>query len=605
MKIQKSAKRDIARRANIPYYGIKEIERLASFPRLNPNPVLELNMSGSITFCNKAAMDVSKYAGSSGPASLIPKDIRDILRTFKLKKNTPVSVDREVSAGGRVFNERIYMVREYNVVRIYAIDATPKFIAERALEDSEKKLRIIFDGAPDGIAMVDYKTRHFFLWNKAMARYLGCSNGELNKMTIVDIHPRESVREVIKTFERLYRREITLAKDVPIKRRDGSIVYADINSFKISLSGKTYMVGFFRDVTEAKNAKDAMVEWEKRYELIIAVASQVAYDYNIKDGSIRWGGEIKRILGYPPSALQDNVEQWAGKIHPDDRKEAIRLLNIAIRDASEYDAEYRFRHKDGHYMWIRDHGFFIRGPSGQADRMLGLMRDITEAKGLDQIKTELVRAVSHELKTPIGMSKMALDMFRTAMANWDMKRLLESRTILEKNMARLDKDVENILQLFALDSLEKAVIIRRCCVKGVVNDVIKEIRPLANQKHIRILADLPRSSAYIVISKSELKTLVYNLVDNAVKFTQKGTVVVRVRRRKRAVVIIVKDTGIGVIPEHRDRIFKRFFKGHPAMPGTGLGLVICRNITQRHGGTIRLESKGQGRGTKIIVSLPR
>lgn len=355
---------------------------------------------------------------------------------------------------------------------------------------------------------------------------------------------------------------------------------------------------------EIIKTSDAVAEQKKIYDLVVAATGQVVYDYNIENGGIAWSGNIKDVTGYEARMMRDDIHEWMDKIHSDDKPEAARLLKIAIRDKTPYDCEYRFRHKDGHYIWIHDRGFFLTDRLGRPARMLGVMQDISESKGLEEVKKQLIRAVSHELKTPIGMSKMALDMFRVALDNWDMHRLKEARAILEKNMNRLDKDTENILRLFALEAIERAAAKRRCSVKGIVGDVVKQVKYMADYKHIKIRVCIPRRFDTVIMSKAELRAVIYNLIDNALKFTQKGSISIKTRGRPGWVDLIVKDTGMGMSREEKNKLFKRFFKGHPAMPGAGLGLVICQDIVRRYGGVVEAYSRGPGKGATITVSLP-
>ena len=128
--------------------------------------------------------------------------------------------------------------------------------ADEALRESEERFRAIFDNAPDGILLADVETKKFFSGNKMVCQMLGYSQEEIKGLGIMDIHPKENLPYVLEQFEKQARREITLALDIPVKRRDSSIFYADINSFPMTLAGKAYIVGIFRDITERKKAEE-------------------------------------------------------------------------------------------------------------------------------------------------------------------------------------------------------------------------------------------------------------------------------------------------------------------------------------------------------------
>jgi PAS domain S-box-containing protein len=136
-------------------------------------------------------------------------------------------------------------------------------LAEEALQESEQRFKAIFDNAADGILLADMENKKFYSGNSMICKMLGYSKEEIQNLEIKDIHPEEDLPYVIEQFENQASGKLTLAKDIPVKRKDGGVFYADINSFLITLVGKTYMVGIFRDTTERKHAEEALLKSEK------------------------------------------------------------------------------------------------------------------------------------------------------------------------------------------------------------------------------------------------------------------------------------------------------------------------------------------------------
>lgn len=128
--------------------------------------------------------------------------------------------------------------------------------AEKLLLDSEKTFKIIFDNAGDGIILVHAKSKKFIAANKMICMMLGYSSEEINKLGVEDIHPNESLPYVINQFEKQAKGIITLAVNIPVERKDGSVFYADINAVQTKFNGKKYMLGIFRDITERKLAEE-------------------------------------------------------------------------------------------------------------------------------------------------------------------------------------------------------------------------------------------------------------------------------------------------------------------------------------------------------------
>jgi PAS domain S-box-containing protein len=145
--------------------------------------------------------------------------------------------------------------------------------AEEALRESEEKLRVIFDSAIDGILVTDTESKSFLTANRAICRMLGYSCEELTSLGINDIHPGKELPYVIDQFERQVRKEFALARNIPLKKKDGTVFYADINSAPATLAGRTYMIGMFRDISERLQARDEMEgrirELENFYEMAV------------------------------------------------------------------------------------------------------------------------------------------------------------------------------------------------------------------------------------------------------------------------------------------------------------------------------------------------
>jgi PAS domain S-box-containing protein len=125
----------------------------------------------------------------------------------------------------------------------------------------------IFDNAADGILIAVIENKKFHMGNKMICEMLGYSLEEIKNMGVMDIHPEEDLPYVIEQFKKLSRKEIELAKDIPVKRKDGSIFYVDIKSFSITLLGKPYLAGIFRDTTERKHAEEVLKEREQELEI--------------------------------------------------------------------------------------------------------------------------------------------------------------------------------------------------------------------------------------------------------------------------------------------------------------------------------------------------
>ncbi|HOT90662.1 MAG TPA: PAS domain-containing protein [Anaerolineae bacterium] len=154
-----------------------------------------------------------------------------------------------------------------------------------------------------------------------------------------------------------------------------------------------------QDIAKREQAEKSLLEWQQRYELVTSVTRQVVYEYDVASGAIVWSGNVEHVLGFQLSEMDGGVEQWGELIHPDDRDEAFALLDAAQAACGPYNVIYRFRCRDGSYLWMEDSGLFIPDASGKAVRMIGMMTDISERKRLEQQLRALLERRSFQVQT--------------------------------------------------------------------------------------------------------------------------------------------------------------------------------------------------------------
>jgi len=209
---------------------------------------------------------------------------------------------------GRTRNVEVYgypiFDKKGNVVQMieYSLDITERKLAEESLKESEERFRAVFDNASDGILLADAKSKKFVMANKTMAKMLGYSKNALTNMAVMDIHPKKDSPYVIEQFEKQAKGEIELAKDIPLLRKDGTMFYADVNASPITLSGKTYLMGIFRDVTVQKQIEDEKKKIQKqllqsqKMESVGTLAGGIAHDFN---------NILQTIIGYTDLLLPE------------------------------------------------------------------------------------------------------------------------------------------------------------------------------------------------------------------------------------------------------------------------------------------------------------
>ncbi|MEO0293285.1 MAG: ATP-binding protein [candidate division WOR-3 bacterium] len=234
------------------------------------------------------------------------------------------------------------------------------------------------------------------------------------------------------------------------------------------------------------------------------------------------------------------------------------------------------------------------------------LHEITEKKKTELMKKDFISNVSHELRTPLTAIKGFVETLLETQKG-DGKRYLE---IIRKQTDRLINIVKDLLRLSELEEIEEGKIkidFSQVDLKKLIKDVLSIYEKEMKDKGLRLVVSIDRSVSKIKGDPFKLEQLFMNLIENAIRYTDKGEIKINARREKRAIVIEVSDTGIGISEEHLPRIFERFYVVDKSRSreygGTGLGLSIVKHIVQLHQGEIRVESK-KNKGTKFTIILP-
>jgi two-component system phosphate regulon sensor histidine kinase PhoR len=324
--------------------------------------------------------------------------------------------------------------------------------------------------------------------------------------------------------------------------------------------------------------------------------------------------EIRSIL----AAMQDGLALL-------DRDGRILLDNASFRRIAAQEAP------EGRYIWevvrsssaaelvrrareggvdvsgevaIGDRTFFGRVCRLEAvERLVVSLHDITELRALERTKREFVVNVSHELKTPLTAIKGFVETMQPR-AEAENRPYLE---IIRRNTDRLIAVVEDLLVLSKLETPGLKLEREPVDVRVIAANILKLFERRAGEKGIRLALEAPEDLPAVPGDPAQIEGLLLNLVDNAVKYTDQGAVLIRLRRAEGRLLIEVQDTGTGIDAVHVPHIFERFYvvdkSRSKKLGGTGLGLAIVKHIVQAHQGEISVRSR-LGEGTTVQVELP-
>ena len=378
-------------------------------------------------------------------------------------------------------------------------------------------------------------------------------------------------------------------------------------------------------------ASQRLKEAETRWNFALEGSAQGVWDWDLVQGTLYSSPGNQRLFGYPAEERNDPLEVWFDRIHPEDR--------AAVRDALErhargetplYGAEYRLRHRDGHYLWIESRGMAVAdGTPGPARRIIGTHTDITTRRALEErlrdlntdleskvaerttqlvaanrAKSEFLANMSHEIRTPmsaiIGLSQLLLESDLAGRPRDYLERIYRSATAL----LNILNDILDYSKIEAGHLTLEAVPLS-------LGEVLAGTRALfalqAEEKHLTLSFTLaPEVPNGLLGDPLRLRQVLNNLVGNALKFTQRGTIAVKVERLEQSgetllLKISVQDSGVGLTPEEAEHLFAPFQQADNSTTrrfgGTGLGLSISKRLVELMGGEIGVVSQAGGGST--------
>lgn len=248
-------------------------------------------------------------------------------------------------------------------------------------------------------------------------------------------------------------------------------------------------------------------------------------------------------------------------------------------------------------------------PAGDTEANSGgiiTIHDITAVKKLEQIRTEFVSNVTHELKTPLTSIRGFVETLRSGAVN-DTEIMVKFLEIIDIEAERLTMLINDILQLSEIENRLSDTNISVNSLHEIITEVVSMLQGSADKRGISLIIEADHNIT-ITANRDRIKQMLINLIDNAINYNmENGKVCVSAAKADGRLVITVADTGIGIARQHLPRIFERFYrvdKGRSRnMGGTGLGLSIVKHIVNLYNGDIRVESE-PGKGTKFIIQLP-
>ena len=493
-------------------------------------------------------------------------------------------------------------------------------------EESNLYLSLV-NSAYDGIALSC--DGRIIIANKSFAKIFGYdSNLELVNKEIFEFASNDDIVKVAEYFRLLERKkEISARFDFLGKKKDGSSIHTELSIGSFKSDNKNYVVMIARDITERIRAQRAIRESEEKYRNITENIDDFLFTFERTGLALRpifCTSSIQKVTGYTQAEFLTDSKMFLKAIHPSDfvqiKPKLVNLLKSRIQLSGEF--EFRVINKQGNIVWVRAKINLVRSGTGRIQKIFGLVSDVTFRKRaeeelkkstdnlikLNETKDRFISIISHDLRTPFSSILGFTDLLANDDELTDDDRKQYIKYIQESSRSMLAL-VNSLLDWTRLQTGRIKFEPQKIDVSKVVTDSVNALSGSAIQKGIEIIS-LVNESLYLFVDKSLITQLFNNLLSNAIKFTNKGgsiTLSSKAVSNSRFIKFSVKDTGVGIKEDDLTKLFsvdaKFTSEGTAGEKGSGLGLSLVKEIIEKHGGTISVESR-YGKGTEFIFTLP-
>jgi PAS domain S-box-containing protein len=404
--------------------------------------------------------------------------------------------------------------------------------------------------------------------------------------------------------------------------------------------------GIARDITAKKEAEQKLKESREQYMLAVTGSQDGIWDWNLKTGELFLSPRWKEIVGYHDHELENKLSTFENLLHPEDKSLVLNYLKgYLANNFGEISLEFRMKHKKGHYVWVMARGDALRDENNTAYRLAGSHSDITSrkesekeieknmldleqaieelhlaneeanrlrriAEKANEAKSEFLANMSHEIRTPMNGIIGMTDLLLNSDLKDEQKKYAE---VVRSSSERLLYILNDILDFSKIEAKKINVEKVLFSLINVVEEASELLALNAFEKNLEFYTLIePRLPDSLIGDPNRLRQVLLNLIGNAVKFTSDGHVKVVVSLAEKdqnqiIVKFVIEDTGLGVPEEQKDKLFKAFTQIDGSITrsfgGTGLGLVISRNLIKLMGGNLDFKSQVNS-GSEFFFTLP-
>lgn len=490
--------------------------------------------------------------------------------------------------------------------------AYEKILNEQSLRDNEELFSSFMDHLPANVYIKDNAGR-FIYGNKALTDSFGSTPWKGKNAS--EIFSKEEADKIahddLYAFDNGY-----LRVEEKFRSPNGRVHDFETQKFVIKRSNKsTRLGGITIDVTERNLLQRRNIENEERWKFALECNQDGVWDWNIENNEVCFSAQWKAMLGFEETEIPNSLDEWSKLVHPDDLQLCNNDLQLHLKgEVPYYSNIHRMLCKDGSYKWILDRGKVIKGAEGTKPvRMIGTHTDLTQKmqmenqlRELNSTKDKLFSIIGHDLRNPIGNIVNFTEFLKEDYLG-NKAKSREYLEIINSSAEQTLSLLEDLLLWARTQSGQVEFNPTTLNVEAIFSEVFEILEPNAILKEI-LLKNSCLKDLNCYADKQMLKTILRNLLQNAIKFTNSdGVIDLSAVGDNDNVLFMVSDNGVGINIEIQKKLFKVGENvsnyGTSGEMGSGLGLILCSEFVKKHGGAIWVESE-VGKGSRFYFTLP-
>ncbi|HMV83162.1 MAG TPA: PAS domain S-box protein [Blastocatellia bacterium] len=491
------------------------------------------------------------------------------------------------------------------------LDITHHKQTEIALRESEERFAKAFNASPFILTISSLETEKLIEVNETFVTLSGYSREEAIGRTTAELGVWSDSRDRAEELREVRQSGLVRNAEYRFRARTGREFVGLLSAENIEIAGEPCALTVIADITERKQAEEALIKSEERFARFMQHLPGLAwikdltgrYVFANKGARRLWRKNRAEFFGRLDEEIFPTED--AAHFRETDQSALTSETGLEFIEMTEFE--------DGLYHFLV-RKFPIPGPDGTPSLIGGVAIDITERilaeeelREADRRKDEFLAILAHELRNPLAPIRTGLQVLR--MAENDAEVAEQARTLMERQLQQMVRLIDELLDLSRISRGKIELRKEPVDISAVLRNALETSRPLIQASHHQLTVQLPPEPVFVEADLTRLAQVFANLLNNAAKYTDKGGhIQFSAAQQNGEVQVSVKDNGLGIPPEMLSRVFEMFTQVdrslEKARGGLGIGLSIAKRLVEMHSGQIEAFSQGHGTGSEFVVRLP-